>query len=68
MKDVELGEVRGIRVAVVCPHCKGERRLPGGPYRKYGEVVDCPICNGMGTVGGLVTVAQLRQLLLGEEA
>jgi len=43
--------IRGVIVQITCDYCKGERRLPGGRYKKEGEVVNCPRCNGQGHRG-----------------
>jgi hypothetical protein len=49
MEKVDLTKLCGISGYVICDVCKGKRRIPGGKYRdQYGEVIDCPNCNGVG--------------------
>lgn len=57
-------KVTGIVVTVVCGHCKGERRIPGGKFKLlYGEVVDCPVCSGSGEEQASLSVEDLKRLL-----
>ena len=63
MTDTFTSKVRAVLVQVDCPHCKGKMRLPGGPYKKYGEVVNCWVCSGRGTVVANVPLADLARLL-----
>ena len=62
MKDQDLPLVRAITVRVECPHCKGKCSIPGG-QRKYGELVKCPACEGLGTVQDFVTPEQFLKIL-----
>lgn len=51
MQDkVDLNKLTGIAGYVICDVCKGKRRIPGGKYKdRYGEVIDCPTCDGPGS-------------------
>jgi len=64
MKEkVNYSKIRGVTVWEDCDFCKGKRRLPGGKYKDQGEVVDCPICNGLGVTKLIVSMAQFHTLL-----
>ena len=63
MKDEDIHLVRAISVRIECFHCGGKRRVPGG-QRKYGEMIDCPVCEGRGTTSDSITIEQLQRLSL----
>jgi hypothetical protein len=55
--------VVGVAVAIVCGYCHGKRRFPGGKYKKEGEVINCPVCNGTGTERKTITLREFKTLL-----
>jgi hypothetical protein len=61
--QVSVDKVRGVVIAVECDYCHGKRRLPGGKYKDQGEVVDCPVCNGVGAEKTMVTLAEFKRIL-----
>lgn len=48
MREYDFSNVCGVAAYVTCYYCKGKKRLPGGKYKDQGEVVNCPICDGLG--------------------
>ena len=63
MDRINLEKICGVAAFVTCELCKGKRRLPGGEYRKYGEVVDCPQCNGLGAEKVFLNLDQFQRLV-----
>jgi hypothetical protein len=59
---IEFAKVVGLKILVVCHHCKGERRVSRDPDRNR-ELVNCPCCNGSGVESQTITVDELRQCL-----
>jgi hypothetical protein len=63
MREYDFSKVCGIAAYVTCYYCKGKKRLPGGKYRDQGEVVDCPICDGLGAERVFMDLDQLQRLV-----
>lgn len=59
---MNAADVRGAVLLVECPTCKGRKRLPGGRYQAQGEVVNCPICDGHGTIIKRATLEDVRNV------
>lgn len=57
-------DVRGFYVLIPCEFCHEEGRIPGGKYKKEGEVVPCPVCNGNRTSRRTISLDELRSLIL----
>ena len=58
----QLEDVVGIDVRVECPGCGGKGLVRGGQV-EYGELIDCHVCNGAGTIPASVTLEQLKKLI-----
>ena len=62
-RDFNFSQICGVAAYVTCSFCKGKKRLPGGKYRHEGEVVDCPICNGLGAERACLDLDQFAKLV-----
>ena len=51
-------------VRIHCINCDGKGSVPGG-QREYGELVECPVCSGRGTVAGEVAFEDFEKLIRG---
>lgn len=58
---VDLSKVMGVVVEVECDFCKGKGRIPGGQI-KFGEVVDCPCCQGRKGTRKTISLDQFKRL------
>lgn len=64
MGKVDLAKLVGVSGYVTCDYCKGKRRVPGGPYKDlYGEVIDCPNCDGRGMERVFLDLEQFAALV-----
>jgi hypothetical protein len=57
-------DVRGFYVLIPCEFCKETGKVPGGKYKHEGEVISCPVCHGNRTVRKVITLVEMRSLLL----
>ena len=57
------GTVTHVLVEEVCFHCPGGSGRVSGGQVEYGEVVNCPICCGVGRLRKSVTLEELARLL-----
>ena len=63
MDNINFSKICGVAAYVTCGYCNGKRRLPGGEYRKYGEVVNCPQCDGLGAEKVFLNLDQFQRLV-----
>lgn len=63
MDKIDFSKLCGVAAYVKCDYCKGKKRLPGGKYRDQGEVVNCPVCNGLGAEKVFLDLDQFAKLV-----
>jgi len=62
-EKIDLSKLVGISGYVTCYFCHGKCRLPGGKYKDQGEVVNCPICYGLGAERVFLDLDQFADLV-----